>query len=55
MLEYLQREGTVINPEYRMLEEAKDRGLKSLFAGHYSSRGNELIADVISECLSQEK
>ncbi|MDM8531233.1 SGNH/GDSL hydrolase family protein [Anaerolineales bacterium HSG25] len=40
---------TVIYPEDRLIEEAKASSLKALYKGHYSPKGNEVIADVIAE------
>lgn len=55
LLTYVEKEAPVIHPEYKMLEEAKNAGLKHLFIGHYSSWGNKLVADVISDYLLQQK
>jgi hypothetical protein len=51
LLEEIANNATVIYPEHKLLEEAKGSSLEALYKGHYSPRGNKVIADVISEFL----
>jgi hypothetical protein len=54
LLAEIAKTNTVIHPEHRLLEEAESSSLEALFKGHYSARGNQVIADVIAEFLSQK-
>lgn len=51
LLAEIAKTNTVVYPEYRLLEEAKSSSLEALFKGHYSARGNRVIADAIAEFL----
>ena len=53
LLASIDRNHSVIHPEFEMLEEAKKSSLDILFEkrGHYSSRGNEILASVIASYI----
>jgi hypothetical protein len=51
LLAEIAKTNTVVYPEHKLLEEARSSSLEALFKGHYSARGNRVIADAIAEFL----
>jgi hypothetical protein len=51
LLAEIGRTNTTIYPEQRLAAEAQASSLEALFKGHYSPRGNQVIAEVVAESL----
>ena len=52
LLERVEQQQTLIDPQPRLLAAARAESLESLFQRHYSAKGNQIIAEVIAEFLA---